>query len=153
MTNLRKLPVIVFISLLLAACGGGGGGATPPPVIPTINATYDNFTIFVNDTDETYHLVVMGSGNTIDIATDNTIEDFTLTGSNNLITFNGNTTVNTIDVAGNDNTFMVPTGSGITIDSVLGSGNSVIEYQHPEGYFQMTAIAAKQTLAGNQEKP
>ena len=112
--------------MVLFACGGGPAGGLTSDSIASLNINGSGTTTDIDEANK-FNLNIVGSNNTITIASDNVIGTLNITGSNNLVTFGNSVSLQSFVITGSDNAINIPAGSGISFTGAVAS-NTLIEY-------------------------
>jgi len=125
--NFKSITAIALCAII-SACGGGGGGSngTQAPSLQTISVTSLNGSTTLNR-DDTYNISVTGTGNTVSVSANNSVNEISVSGTGNTITFAAPAKVASIKLTGLNNVVSVPKGTKYTTDNT-GLGNSITEY-------------------------
>lgn len=136
MNRIREtISQVLFVVFLVAAASSCGTSDFVEDRLEFVEDTFDfDHYITSDDTTITFrsgdgnNLFIRSNRSTITILSDSDLGDVFIEGDNCLVTFEHPISIESLNFEGSDNVVNVPIGSGITISSDSGSGNSLIQY-------------------------
>ena len=118
---MKKLLALLLLSALFG-CGGGGGGGTDTNANP-VNFANGNETVRIDRTGE-YAIDIPSSGNTVTIATGNTVTHVIITGANNSLIAENSVLIRDLEITGVNNS--VSLGNTVTVPIFVVEGANAI---------------------------